>query len=246
MSINIRYIASANECERIDFMENWLSKSGIAFNRRPGVVVSDYESLKCYDRKKRIARFGYDLSTSEIGCFLAHRNCWDEAQKQKSPTLILESDMGFESSHDLGVILDQLMVNIECSDIVRLHGIFEHNEFVRRELLKLDDGYHRLVQCLGDPMGGGAYIVTPSAASILVKKSNTFYQPVDVFLGSTWLHRLRFRTLKPYPFSAADFGSEIGERTRPRQSTFERLSIEAHRFIDDVRRILYMPFDLFR
>ena len=227
-------------------MKNWLTLAGMVYERRPGVIVSDYDLQTCYDRKKRLARFGYDLSKSEIGCFLAHRNCWDEAQNQSSPTLILESDMGLVPCHDLSATLDKLMAKIECSDIFRLHGIFEHNEFVRREVFKFDDDHLRLVQCLGDPMGGGAYIVTPYAASVLLKNSKTFYQPLDVFLGSTWLHRLRLRTLKPYPFKSEDFGSEIGERTRPKQTILERLSIEVHRFRDDVRRIFYMPFDLFR
>jgi glycosyl transferase family 25 len=241
----VRYIAMDSEIERIAFMEEWLSGTGVDFVRASGVKVSDLDSVSEYLSAKRIARFGYDLTASEVGCFLAHRNCWIECSAGTHPMLIMEGDIRLGKGIDFHHLLRQLIEVSEKFDIVRLHGLFEHNEFSRRRLVELADNLN-LYQCLGDPMGAGSYLLTPTAAATLLNKSGSFFQPVDVFLGSTWLHRLRFRTLKPYPFEAMDFESEIGERRRPKQGVLERLSIEGHRFTDDLKRILYMPLDFFR
>ena len=245
-SVDIRYIASTNEVERIAFMDAWLGSSGLRFERVDGVIVADYELIDCYDRAKRLSRFGYDLSRSEIGCFLAHRSCWQECASSNRMMLVFESDIKVRDSVDLTVLLGELVNCRRHYDMVRLHGIFEHNEFVRRELVQFKDSEFQLDQCLGDPMGGGAYLITPKAALALLQQSMKIYQPLDVFIGATWLHRQRFRTVKPYPFEVGQFESEIGERKRPKQSVFQRLSIEGHRFVDDLKRVLYMPVDLFR
>ena len=159
--------------------------------------------------------------------------------------LVLESDVGIRQPIDLGGLFETLTEFIESVDVLRFHGIFEHNELLRRYLGELDQDL-RLYQCIGDPMGGGAYLLTPYAAKVLVSKSEKFYQPLDVFLGSTWFHRLRFRTVRPYPFYVKQFESEIGDRKRPKQSILKRLRIEANRCIDDLKRISYMPIDFFR
>ena len=245
MTIAIRYIAMQDETLRIQFMEDWLVASGLSFARSDGVRVNSVDEVDSYDSQKRKSRFGYDLTASEIGCFLAHRNCWLECLRIGEPMLILESDVGLKPRAVLGDLLTSLGTQRQSFDIVRFHGIFEHNEFLRRFIGIVGPNFS-LYQCVGDPMGGGAYLITPHAAEVLVNKSASFFQPLDVFLGSTWFHRLRFRTVKPYPFYVKEFESEIGDRKRPKQSVLDRLGIEAHRCVDDLKRISYMPIDFFR
>lgn len=163
----------------------------------------------------------------------------------QSTTLILESDIRPVGSDFLNELVSKLGSLVDDYDLLRLHGIFERNEFCTRKVRDLN-AHYSLQQCLGDPMGAGAYIITPVAAKVLLGCSESFYQPVDVFLGATWTHRLRFRTVKPYPFVTADFESVIGDRRLPKQSLTQRLSIEAHRFLDDVKRIAYMPRDFLK
>lgn len=237
--IHLRYIAMDHEVERIAHMESWLSELVLPYQLSRGVRV-DTTSSHQYDSLKRCKRFGYDLRPSEIGCFLAHKKCWEECVTLNEPTLVLESDMRPVNASYLIPLLDQLYDKLASFDLVRLHGIFKQNERGSRNIQCLSNGYS-LRQCLGDPMGAGAYLITPDAARRLLRDSTTFYQPVDVFLGSTWIHKLRFRTVKPYPFETADFESVIGDRRRPKQSLSERISIEGHRFIDDLKRLLYLP-----
>ena len=60
----------------------------------------------------------------------------------------------------LADLLTSLSAQRQSFDIVRFHGIFEHNEFLRRFIGIVGPNFS-LYQCVGDPMGGGAYLITP-------------------------------------------------------------------------------------
>ena len=235
------YIAAASEAARIQFMESWLNKTGCVYSRIDGVELRNSLAVPCYDREKRLSRFGFDMTLSEIGCFLAHRKSWELVGESSQPALILESDCYLNHGIDLSALLRELSAYLEPREMVRLHGIFERNEVFRRRVHTLEQGFE-LVQCLGDPRGTAAYFITPTVARQLYSASERFFEPVDVFLGKTWFHRVSFRTVKPYPFSVEEFPSVIGERRRPKQSIKERLTIELCRAGDDCKRILYMPW----
>ena len=170
MRISVRYIATDHEHSRIRFMNDWLETAGIDFSRSRGVFVNSIDEVDLYDSVKRLSRFGYDLTLSELGCFLAHRNCWFECMETGDPMLILESDVHLRPGLVLGDMLQRLLGQIESFDIARLHGIFEHNEFLRRYIGPLGEDFE-MYQCIGDPMGGGAYLVTPYAAEVLFTSS---------------------------------------------------------------------------
>ena len=241
--ITVRYIASLSEVERVAFMEQWLVDEGVRFKRMDGVILDDPRFASCYDDDKRVARYGFSMTASEVGCFLAHRACWEASVAENISVLILESDVSPVQPGFVRQLLHDIGHKLEANDknLIRLHGIFPKNEKVSRTVCKFSGDY-RLVQTLFDPMGAGAYVVTSFSAARLLECSETFFEPVDVFLSHTWRYRLPFRTLKPYPFRVGDFPSVIGEdRRRPSQSLSRRLTIEKNRAIDDWRRLIYLP-----
>lgn len=245
METTVRYIGLDSESDRNREMDEWLQRFDFDWARVPGVSVSNALDIRNYDSEKRRRRFGYDLLPQEIGCFLAHRNCWRECADDNRLMLILESDAKANNGVDLPLILEHISQVHTKFDLVRMQATFPRNEVFGKKIRELTPGF-ALYQCIGDPMGAVAYVVTPNAARMLVESSETFFQPVDVFLGSTWMHRLRYRTVKPYLFGLSDHPSSIGGRKRPKQGVFDRLKIESNRFLDDVRRITYMPYDYFR
>lgn len=228
-------------------METWLSNSGLRWERRSGVFVSNTSKVAAYDDVKRRAHFGYSLTSSEVGCFMAHQNCWRYCVESGLPMLILESDVYLDPEHHSSIshLIDSLIGISNAWDIVRLHGIFERNEKLTRVVEELYPPF-ALKQCFGDPMGAGAYLVTPGSAAALLEASASFYQPVDVFLACSWMHKQRYRNVKPYPFSVRKFESTIGERRRPKQGIYARLKIELNRAADDLKRLAYAPWDYLR
>jgi len=253
---NIFYIALDTEKEKISEMESWLQLTCLEYKRVKGVIIKSYTSVKSYDRKTRQKKYGYDFLKSEIGCFLAHRNCWEKTVKTDLPSLIMESDVFIENADLLKKILDDI-VDSSDSDIVRLSGIFENNEIIKRKVYTGSNGTE-IYQTLGDPVGAAGYFVFPNAAKLLLKFSESFFDPVDIFLSSVWVHKLRYRTIKPYPLyirgpqnqnsdiNQITMASSIGDRIKPKQSYPERLKIEIFRLKNDLKKILYLPFNFFK
>jgi len=253
---NIFYIALDSEKDKISEMETWLQLTCLDYKRVEGVIVKSYSSVINYDRKTRLKKYGYDFLKSEIGCFLAHRKCWEKIARTDVPALIMESDVFLSNVELLKGILDDIIESTN-SDIVRLSGIFENNEIIKRKVYTGSNGTE-IYQTLGDPVGAAGYFVFPNAAKLLLKFSESFFDPVDIFLSSVWVHKLRYRTIKPYPLyirgpqnqnsdiNQITMASSIGDRIKPKQSYPERLKIEIFRLKNDLKKILYLPFNFFK
>ena len=256
MKINYKvlYIARDSEEDRIGFMETWLSSSKLQYKRIRGVDINDPLSEDKYNTKKRLDTYGYHMSNGEIGCFLAHINCWKECLLLGHPVVVLENDVSPKNSEEFNKIIQDLLDNLDKFDIVRFTGIFQKHEKFSRTIKNLSFNFH-LVQTYGDPLGTGGYMITPEASKKLLMKCQTIYKPVDIFLSSIWNHRLLYRTIKPYPLKTHNHGCDddtvfipttMSNRSKPKQSAAKRLKIEFHRAKDDIRKFLYKPYNFFR
>jgi len=250
----VYYIARDIEEDRINFMESWLKKSNLNYKRIAGIDVSDNKKIPLYNSKKRLSRYGYNLTNGEIGCFLAHRECWKKAANNNFLTIILENDVSPVNLNKFKKFLLELNKSNLDFDILRLSGIFEKKEKYRRKIKQLSEGFS-LVQTYGDPVGAGAYAIKNKSANKLLKKSQSFYQPLDIFLAAVWEHKLIFRTIKPYPFQIHNHGcsddlefipTSMNPRIKPKQNKIKRLLIEFNRFFDDLKKITYKPYNFFR
>lgn len=245
-SLNVFYIALDAESEKIQKMERWLTKAQVNYARIPGRQFDLETNVGFYDEEKRLSRYGFGLTSGELGCFLAHRDCWARIVELSFVAVVLESDVEPLSVKRFSSLLRSIEARSDRFDLLRLHGVFERNEICIRSVENLIDEY-RIGQSLGDPMGTGGYVITPDAAAVLLRLSEKVFQPVDVFLAAAWSHRQRYRVLKPYPLRVVTGPSTIGEdRRRPKQSLFTRLKIELSRAVDDLKRIVYLPFHFFR
>ena len=239
------YIALPSEYDRRANIEKWLASTTFQYSWVCAKKGSD-DVNHSYCERERIKRFGFPMSEPEIGCFLSHKECWQYVVASNKTSVVLESDavpLDLDSLVELIKIIEKPEMESRY-DLIRLAGVFPDNEKFPRTVACL--GASRLLQFHGDPMGAAAYVVTPSAARKLIECSRRFFLPVDVYLGLTWLHRLRVRTIRPYPIQALSFDSVIGERRRPKQTRSERLRIELNRASDDFKRLMYIPFHYFR
>ena len=165
--------------------------------------------------------------------------------------------VGFKKGVNLEGILLDVLQSQDLSDIVRLSGIFEDKEIISRKVFT-GANHTTIYQTLGDPVGAGAYFLFPHGAAVLDSLSSKFYDPLDIYLSSVWIHKLRFRSVKPFPFEIRSiqnqdkemngkiFESSIGDRIKPKQNKIERLKIELYRFKNDIKKIVYLPFNFFK
>jgi glycosyl transferase family 25 len=148
---------------------------------------------------------GYEMTKSELGCFMSHRLAWRACITMNKPLIIFEDDflIGEEFITSLEIAFDQF----HDWDICRLQGIAGTPD---RKILTI--GQLAVVKNLEDPLGAAAYIVKPSSAQQLLAASEKIYEPVDHFLEKSRLHKLSVVAIKPYPVRIRNEDSTILDR----------------------------------
>lgn len=207
---------------------------GLVYSIIDGVNIDDTEwqiEGSGYSDRDRLLRYGYGLSSGEIGCFLAHREAWKAVCSQNAKCLILEDDAVFP---DLSRTLLERLLDAPYP-LVRLAGIFE-----KRHKFIVGTNYAKY---WGDPSGAAAYVLGPTEAKKLLKKSVRFFMAVDDFMEAKHLHGLNTYAVLPYPVRQAGADTYIGDRVQPRASVIIRLQRMFIRIPIDInkysRRLVY-------
>jgi glycosyl transferase family 25 len=159
-----------------------------------------------YPQKKVKRLLGFDLTNSEIGCFMSHRKAWEQVVVDGLPGLILEDDFVLEKNFDEGVVY--ALEQQSTWDFLRLQGLTDREASL---VLSSENGFS-IVENSGDPLGATATIVTPEAAQHLLKSSKEIYEPLDHYLEHSEKHGLKIKALKPYPVRASGVETTIPDR----------------------------------
>jgi len=164
------------------------------------------DEISGYPRKKVKRLLGFDLTNSEVGCFLSHRKAWGQVVLDGVPGLILEDDFVLEKNFDEAVryALEQR----SAWDFLRLQGLTD----VEASLVLSSKNGFSIVENSGDPLGATATIVTPEAARQLLESSKEIYEPLDHFLEHSEKHGLKIKALKPYPIRTSGAETTIPDR----------------------------------
>jgi len=158
-----------------------------------------------YDEAKVTRLLGFPLTSSEIGCFLSHRQAWVQCIEKDQPTLILEDDFSITPNFEQG--LSALIHRYQDWDIARLQGLVDTPHSV------INSGTdYQIVINNEDPLGATGYVIKPHAAKRLVQNSNEIYEPLDHFLEHHSKHKLKIVALKPYPIKTNGTASTMHDR----------------------------------
>lgn len=148
---------------------------------------------------------GFELTKSEVACFLSHKLAWGECLKLNRTTLVLEDDFLLDEKFFLA--LECLLKNFDDWEIARLQGISNVSHIDLQEFCE-----YRIVKNLGDPLGSTAYLIKPSGAHKLLSSSKKIYEPVDHFLEHTKKHQSKIVACIPYPIKSDCFPTTIDDR----------------------------------
>ena len=81
---------------RRERMTQQLNQAGCDWEFVDGVKGSSLGTYpEEYDRQKRLAYYGYDLSWGELGCLMSHRKAWQRVVDLNQTCLVLEDDVTF-------------------------------------------------------------------------------------------------------------------------------------------------------
>jgi glycosyl transferase, family 25 len=181
-----------------------------------------------YKPQKVKKLLGFELTKSEIGCYLSHIKCWQFCIEKNVTTLILEDDFVLEESF-IKVIARVQEIKLNWH-ILRLQGLISTDHFLIGDIDKMS-----LCVNYKDPLGTAAYIIKPIAAKKLIESSIEIYEPVDHFIEHYEKHGIKILAIKPYPITTLD--STLVETTITDRTT--RLPIKGlKKIMRSYRRLL--------
>lgn len=173
------------------------------------------------------------LTPGEIGCFASHHRLWRECVAADRPLLVLEDDFRFAPGAR-GVI-DRLPDIVRRFRYVRLAGSVPR---ARRPVEPLSDGRSVSLLTTG-PHGTVAYALTPEAAALLLVNATTWWEPVDHYVDSFWIHGLLPFCIAPYPVGCPRGGSLIESSRFDRGGGLARLTRRIVRVPRTIRRLAF-------
>ena len=172
-------------------MQKELSALGVQYERVTaidGQTLSNkkIQSLTPYQYSKSKLWFPYKLSKAEYACFLSHRKCWKKLiESPEEYALILEDDIKF---------IPDTIAFFKNSDwipndvhLIQLHAPLVPQLFQVKKLnipIKGNPSYKLYEIVHPTANGTPAYIISKTAAKILLSKSLQIAAPIDEFLFS--------------------------------------------------------------
>lgn len=146
-----------------------------------------------YIRRLLRPRYPFILRSAEIACFQSHRKCWQEIlDRGLEAALIVEDDVDIINGEFMSAV-KLAMKEIKMGDLIRFP--VKPREKPRNSSVKQDNISIFEPTLVG--LGTQAQIVTYDAARQLLKKTERFDRPIDVYLQLRWKHGVRILTLWP-------------------------------------------------
>ena len=196
--------------ERRARAENAFGAASVELIFHPGIdgAQAELRHSPDYDRATRLARYGGDLNSREIGCYLSHlsvmQRCLDQGIAR---AIIMEDDV--IPQRGLRPALAKLAALPDCFELVRLYGLRP-----RRSLPICDLGDSLSLTWPTHGMCGaqGYYLTAPAMRKFLAL--GKVLMPYDVMLDRHWESGVPIFALEPFVIGINELSaaSNIGAR----------------------------------
>lgn len=151
------------------------------------------EQARYYDAHANKALFKRPLSHAEIGCYLSHRQLWEQIKTLGSAAVILEDDGLVDPA------LPEILKALEAYDLsdalIKIDGVrSKPAKYVSVGQLGTT---HRILREPHIAPRTTGYIIGPGAATRLTTYQPRFFRPVDMDLKHYWEHQVPIYTIAP-------------------------------------------------
>lgn len=192
--------------QRREKVRQELSKTNLEWTFLDAVDGSKMQGYPPEYKRHKVKRLqGYELTPGELGCFLSHKQAWQECMRKNQPTLIFEDDFILQPHFE--ETLRFLLTEFHYWQLVRLQALAESSH----DTIKDANGFS-VVRNHTDPVGATAYIIKPEAARVLIEHAKDIYEPLDHFLEHKRKHGIEMLAVKPYPVDITRAQSTISDR----------------------------------
>lgn len=172
-----------------------------------GSQLSDDEKNTYYQPSLHGPAYPFLLNAGEIGCFLSHRNAWNEIlSRNLDAALIVEDDVRIDNAQ-LGRAIDTLTQSQAGFGVVQLpvRPLPQNAACVER------GDRCSIVLPRVTPLRTSAQWVTRPAAERLLQATESFDRPVDTFLQMHWITGVPLYAISPSGLT--DSTEEVGGST---------------------------------
>jgi GR25 family glycosyltransferase involved in LPS biosynthesis len=190
-----------------------------------GLQMSDTEARRFVRTRMHEPHYPFDLSKTEIACFLTHRRAWQAIIDAGCDAGLIVEDDAAVASGDFEGVVGAALRSIRPDEFIR----FPHRERHEPGTLVRSAGPARFIEprlpCLGMVM----QLVGREAARRLLDASWQFDRPVDNFVQMQWLHTARVLTARP--IVVREICQELGGSVihRPQPGVMEKVFHELQR-----------------
>jgi len=190
--------------------------------RKFSSIPSEYNPSKV----KRL--LGFEMTSSELGCFLSHKKIWHLISQNKNGAVILEDD--FVITKDFESTVLNILRGTPNLDFLRLQGLAN----VENKTIEIFEDV-RLCELFEDPLGSSAYYISPTCASHFIERTKEIFEPLDHFLANTKWHGIKSLALLPYPVAVSEDPSTIIDRgDRKPIRGYKKIKRSLFRFTDRI------------
>ena len=213
-----------------------LNELGIAFERFDAVDgrVNPHPLFSRYDDKLRERYRRKALSGGELGCFASHFLLWEKCIELNKPIVVLEDDLIINAS--LNEALNIAGEQIEQLKYLRLAGTYPKPKTYKK-IKAL--GQFDLIDHIRGPAGTLAYVISPIAASALIKHAEKWFIAVDDYMDHYWWHGVDCYSLMPFPIMVAENDSDIVRVKKEPQALWKKLRKEVYRLVELMKKCWY-------
>lgn len=162
--------------------------------RLPGkaAVLPAVDGLQLTDDEVRgVTRCGlhrphypFQLSRSEVACFLSHRRAWRAILDEGLDAAFVAEDDADIAAPEFDAVMAETVAGLEPDEFVRL----PHRERHEPGSVVRDRAGVRVVEPRLPALGMVLQLVGREAARRLLEASTTFDRPIDSFVQMRWLH----------------------------------------------------------
>lgn len=213
-----------------------LQELGVPFERFEAVDgrVHPHPLFSRYDDKLREKYRRKPLSGGELGCFASHYKLWEKCVELNKPIVVLEDDLIINPS--LKEALKIAEEHIDSLRYIRLAGTYlKPKSFKKVKSL----GPFDLADHIRGPAGTLGYVMSPSAASDLIKHASKWFIAVDDYMDHYWWHGVDCYSLMPFPIEVAENDSDIVRVAKEKQPLWKKIRKEMYGLVERVKLISY-------
>ena len=202
MTYQVYVINMSSSSDRFNSISKQLEEQNLSYKRIPGINVLKEQQLKNkhYSKKKNKFNYHVQLTDGEIGCYIAHRNAWEEILADEIDFgLVLEDDAFLKDN--LKSILDNLDIIKAKWHVLKLADI---SSSPRKGVNIEKFQKYNLQRYFKPPTLSVAEVISKEGAKNLLNLSYTFGRPVDVDKQWFKFEGLEIKGLRPYPVDIKD------------------------------------------